>query len=58
MSQPAVACYITQPSNILTYLAAKLTANNMIAVNNLGYTAQLILSKLARLGHLLYASFI
>jgi hypothetical protein len=58
MSQPTVACYITQSSNILTYLAAKLTANNMIAVNNLRYTAQLIFSKLARLGHLLYASFI
>jgi hypothetical protein len=48
VTNPTVTGYVTQASNILSHLPAKLASNNVIAVYDLRYTAQLILSQLAR----------
>jgi len=45
-----VTVYIPQPGNILRYLSAKLTADNIITVDNLSYSAKLVFGKLAGLG--------
>jgi hypothetical protein len=46
MADSTITGYITQSSNILCHLPAKLTSNDIITVYYLRYTAQLILSEL------------
>jgi hypothetical protein len=44
---------IAKPGNILGDLPPELAANNIVAIDYLGYAAQLIFRKLTGLGHLL-----
>jgi hypothetical protein len=45
MADPTITGYITQPSDVLCHLPAKLTSNDIVAVYHLRYTAQLIFSE-------------
>jgi hypothetical protein len=49
VTNASVTVYIAQPSNILSYLSAKLTSYDVIAVNNLSYPAKLIFTEFAGL---------
>jgi hypothetical protein len=46
MADASVAAYIAQPRNILRNLSAELASHYVIAVDNLGYSAQLVFRKL------------
>jgi hypothetical protein len=48
VTNPAITGYVTQASDILSHLPAKLASNNVIAVYDLRYPAQLILGQLSR----------
>jgi hypothetical protein len=47
VANASVTVYIAQPTDILSYLSAKLSSHDVIAVDNLGYAAKLIFGEFA-----------
>jgi hypothetical protein len=49
VADTSITIYVPQPSNIASYLSAKLTSHYIISVDNLGYSAKLIFAEPAGL---------
>jgi hypothetical protein len=50
VANASITAYITQSSDILSGLSAKLASHGVISVNNLSYSAQLVFAEFASFG--------